>query len=148
MVALSLDLKPTVVPQQRESLDVSMSTQLSVPQLDLNLLVMPSLAAISSELAQTIASQVDVDSFTEITPLRAIANDFLSTQVVASVVTNRIAEALEIIVGMEKSNAARDVERSWQEMYGLAALPNSPAVTLARQPVAEYEEQLAASLAA
>jgi len=150
MVALSLDLKPTMV-RQKESLDVSMSTQQNfapVAQLDLSGLVMPSLANISSDLAQTIASQVDVGSFGEMTPLRAIAYDFLSTQGVANVVTDRIAEALEIIVGMEKDNAARDTELSWQEMYGLAAVPNSPAVTLATPPESEYKSLLEAYLAA
>jgi len=158
MVALSLDLKPAMVRQQQDSLDFSMSTQLnfaSVAQLDLNELVIPSLANISSDFAQTssdfaqaIASQVDVLPLSaEMTPLRFIANEFLATQVTA-VVTDRIAEALEIIVGMERDNAARDTELSWQEMYGLAAVPNSPAVTRANQPESEYASQLQASLAA
>jgi hypothetical protein len=162
MVALSLDLKPEMVRpmvrQQQDSLDFSMSTQqnfTSVAQLDLNELVIPSLAnissdfaQISSDFAQTIASQVDVLPLSaEMTPLRFIANEFLATQVTA-VVTDRIAEALEIIVGMERDNAARDTERSWQEMYGLAAVPNSPAVTRAQQTESEYASQLEASLAA
>ena len=158
MVALSLDLKPAMVRQQQDSLDFSMSTQknfTSVAQLDLNELVIPSLANISSDFAQTssdfaqtIASQVDVLPLSaEMTPLRFIANEFLATQVTA-VVTDRIAEALEIIVGMERDNAARDTERSWQEMYGLAAVPNSPAVTRAKQTESEYASQLEASLAA
>ena len=151
MVALSLDLKPAMVRQQQDSLDFSMSTQqnfTSVAQLDLSELVIPSLANISSDFAQTIASQVDVLPLSaEMTPLRFIANEFLATQVTA-VVTDRIAEALEIIVGMERDNAARDTERSWQEMYGLAAVPNSPAVTRAQQTESEYASQLEASLAA
>lgn len=141
MAAISLDLKPITVNQQAQSLDVSVSNG---PQLDWSLLVMPPAA----DLAQTTASQVDVTPFTELNPLRAIANEFLATQNVADVVTDRIAEALEIIVGMERNNALRDTELSWQEMYNLTSVPNSLAVAPDTESESEYANQLLASLAA
>jgi len=161
MVALSLNLNPIITrpaDAQQYSLDASMSVAqdlVSSLKLDLSCLVMPKLGL---DFAKTITSQVDASPLSEMTlsettPLRAIANEFLSTQVVASVVPDRIAEALEIIVGMERGNAARDTELSWyemygHEMYGLAAVRNSPAVIPAKQPVSEYASQLEASLAA
>ena len=170
-MALSLDLNPVMrreVAAQPASLDVALSpavapdvsAQILATQLDFSELVLPPAALFSQDVSmgRFIASQVttvaslDVDP--EITPLRSIALEYLSTQT-SSIPqgVDRIAEARSIIEQMERQNAQRDVELQWRQMLGLTSeLPASPAVTLSTRATnstpSEYESQLNNMLAA
>jgi hypothetical protein len=164
-MALTLDLNPLRLQTQRNSafdstaLDVALSPTQAIDlnaQFDLSQLVLPAAASFSPDqsLARLISTEVSaVDLNLGNSPLRAIAFEFLSTQVVSlaevsnSQPTSRVSEARAIIEEMERKNALREIESLWSLMLNTNVV-ESPAVVRPNTEPSEYEAQLGTFLAA
>jgi hypothetical protein len=161
-MALTLDLN-TVMKRDAvaapASLDVSMSPVEGASlnaQLDFSELVLPPASSFSPDesLARLIASEATtIDLNVESSPMRAIALEFLTSQIdtisqsTAAQQASRFAEAQEIIAQMEQRNALRDMENLWSAMLG-TELTASPAVVPQSKQTTETEEQWNSILAA